>query len=654
MTTRYPFKFLDAYTREDREFFFGRDEEVDQLYKLSQQGNIIALYGAAGTGKTSLIQCGLASKFKTYDWMPLFIRRGKDIVASLDMALCDESDGAFFFAEQEQPEIPDLAAKIEAVYLASFKPLYLIFDQFEELYILAEKAEQTRFIHTFQQLLLVDQPVKLILSIREEYLGHLYDFERAVPDLLRKKLRVEPMNLDKVTTVIRGVGSRPSSNVGLLRGEEDAIAQGIFDKIRGGEKSLSIPLPYLQVFLDKLYLTITGDETRQEAATFTSAALQQMGDIGDVLRAFLDEQVLLIAGQMAQSPDTLWSILSPFVTLEGTKEPLSGEQLHKRLPDQSSSLITGALGAFVTRRILRYTERDQLYEIAHDSLARQIHARRSDEEIALLEVQRLVKGQTAMNAEAREYFTEKQLLFMDPYLERLVLGEAEKDWVKASRVQVQQEKEKTQERQAQELTETRRRLRVVRGLLFAALLALLTAAYFWNNAQQEKQRVSSLLQENLRKDNLNQLEKYNRFMAEGRNAQSQAAFEQAIEKYGLAKEFARDTQEVASAIAACRAAADRQKRFEEHLTRAAEARNQQDYEVAVAAYEAAAPLDVNTLMLRNQLADLRTQLQEQANDARDAAEALSFNPIRADFYRRTAARVESLIRRNNILQSQLP
>ena len=70
----------------------------------------------------------------------------------------------------------------------------LIFDQFEELFILGSNTEQEIFIKTVMDILQSDQPVKLIFSIREEYLGHLFDFERVVPQLLKKKLRIEPMN----------------------------------------------------------------------------------------------------------------------------------------------------------------------------------------------------------------------------------------------------------------------------------------------------------------------------------------------------------------------------------------------------------------------------------------------------------------------------
>ena len=72
----------------------------------------------------------------------------------------------------------------------------------------------------------VEQPVKMIFSIREEYLGHLDKFERVVPQLLRKKLRVEPMNFEKVSKVINGATLLEHSNVRLKAGEEQAITEG--------------------------------------------------------------------------------------------------------------------------------------------------------------------------------------------------------------------------------------------------------------------------------------------------------------------------------------------------------------------------------------------------------------------------------------------
>src|SRR3954447_6876654 len=96
---RYPFKFLDAYSKEDTDIFFGRDEEIEVLYEMIFQTSILLIYGASGTGKTSLIQCGLASRFQSHDWLALTIRRGSNINAAFEKALADA--GGAGVVEQE-------------------------------------------------------------------------------------------------------------------------------------------------------------------------------------------------------------------------------------------------------------------------------------------------------------------------------------------------------------------------------------------------------------------------------------------------------------------------------------------------------------------------------------------------------------------------
>ncbi len=211
---KYPFKFLDSYDQDDTSIFFGRDEEISTLYEMVFQSPILLVYGASGTGKTSLIQCGLAGRFQSHDWQALTIRRGSNINTAFENALAaggsnspQEEDMSWLndlmecdtetIAAVAKPLTP-LARKFKTIYLKSFRPLYLIFDQFEELFILGTKKEQLQFIETVKEILQLEQPVKMIFSIREEYLGHLNEFEKAVPQLFRKKLRVEPMNLDKV------------------------------------------------------------------------------------------------------------------------------------------------------------------------------------------------------------------------------------------------------------------------------------------------------------------------------------------------------------------------------------------------------------------------------------------------------------------------
>jgi hypothetical protein len=496
---KYPFKFLDAYGEKDSGFFFGREEEVSTLYEMVFQSPILLVYGASGTGKTSVIQCGLASKFAAHDWLALPVRRGLDINANLKKALADA--GGLVEQVSEKPNWLDkLRAKsntpaarplnyfdkaFKAIYLDSFKPVYLIFDQFEELFILGSKDEQDEFIASVVQILQVEQPVKMIFSIREEYLGNLSEFEKAVPQLFRKKLRVEPMNCNKVRQVIIGATQHPDSNVSLQPVETDEIAKGIFNKIKGTGKSLTIQLPYLQVSLDKLYLEVTGDETRQSEAVFTLAALDKMGDIGDVLQNFLEEQVAGISKKLSGNNAALtlaaiWSILSPFATLEGTKEPIDKQELYHKLPNLTTASIDLVIEAFINGRILKYNEDVDLYELAHDALAKRIAEKRSDEEIALLEIKRLIKSQTSLKADARELFSEKQLNFIEPFLKKLNLSEDERKLIKESEQAIIKNK-KAKKRQFEWFV----------GLILVALAGM-TMLAVWAMSQENKARMSAI------------------------------------------------------------------------------------------------------------------------------------------------------------------
>ncbi len=121
-----PFKFLDSYTSEDRPIFFGREVEITEVYRRIFESKILLVYGISGTGKSSLINCGLTSRFDDSDWLPLNVRRGSNIIDSLNEAFNKQ-------AITPLKKSLSVAEKLQSIYLDHFKPVYFIFDQFEEI-----------------------------------------------------------------------------------------------------------------------------------------------------------------------------------------------------------------------------------------------------------------------------------------------------------------------------------------------------------------------------------------------------------------------------------------------------------------------------------------------------------------------------------------
>lgn len=511
---KYPFKFLDAYTKEDRDIFFGRDQEIEALYRLVFQTNLLLVYGGSGTGKTSIIRCGLANRFKPSQWQDLYIRRGANINRALletiekhlpalavtegeneDLdwfeTLVEEEAGARTGVGAAMNSDHPVARALHQLYLANFTPIYLIFDQFEELYTLGEKEEQLRFVETITELVQLALPLKIILVMREEYLAKLYDLEVAVPQLRDKKLRIEPMDLPRVEEVIlHATLYNENSNVSLAKGREQEIARAIIEKIREGD--INIKLPYLQVFMDRLYELTTGEPvSRERPATIGLDTVHQAGYIGDVLADFIERQSQRIYQKMAAAygklpADIIWQILSPFATVDGTKVPIRQsdiQRLQEVLPDgfkgSEEGFVKRVIGELESARILRFRKEDQTYEVAHDTLAKQIAEKRSEEEKAFLKAKRIVTEGLATYADTHTLLSKEQLAYIRPFDQRLAAD------LEPTQIQFVRESERRRRRQI-------RQIRL--GVLGAFVIALLVIFLVFREQQKTKKALDDFLE----------------------------------------------------------------------------------------------------------------------------------------------------------------
>jgi len=436
-----PFKFLDAYEKKDKEIFFGRETDIELLYETAFKTNLMLVYGQSGTGKTSLIQCGLANRFRESDWFDIYIRRRDNIVISLQK----EIRGKALTPIEENSSIQK---GIQSLYLDFLKPVYLIFDQFEELFILGTREEQQEFFETIAHLLKATGTgsqkavsSKIIFVMREEYIARLYDFEKMVPGLFDHRIRVEQMHPLKVGEVIRGTVQA----FDIKLDEPEETIKGIIDNNRDSKGT--IQLPYLQVYLDRLYkeaeaeaikpLTSIGDKP---AVVFSPGLVKRVGKISDVMAFFLDEQTGKVRLSLKEKyPDTpeefTWQLLNSFVTEEGTNLPLDKEHIYSQFPGREK-IIDSCLDDLEKVRILRLSDREKTYEIAHDALARRIDEKRSLEEKTLLKLKKLVKDRFAAYRDTAVFLAKRELNFIEPYEEELKLDKEEINFIAKSRKKI--------------------------------------------------------------------------------------------------------------------------------------------------------------------------------------------------------------------------
>lgn len=347
--TRSPFKFLDSYQKEDKEIFFGREAETEELYDRVFETNLILLYGASGTGKTSLINCGLGNKFDTADWHPIFIRRKDNILDSFQK----EIDR---LAVKEMDKDASIAKKLRSLYLDYFKPIYLIFDQFEELFILGSLEEQTAFFELLNDILIAGLQCKVLISMREEYIAFLSDYERIVPTLFDNRQRIEKMHPSDIRDVIAGTAE--AFNIKMIDPETtlDKMIENLKDKRAG------IDLANLQVYLDRLYkkdVERKGSETGE--ITFDPPLIDAAGKLEDVLADFLEEQIFIIDRELEQQKGIKdkgipMDILFALVTDNGTKQAITLENIKENLKKRKGiepAIVDFCIERFQDMRIVR-------------------------------------------------------------------------------------------------------------------------------------------------------------------------------------------------------------------------------------------------------------------------------------------------------------
>lgn len=372
-----PFKLFEPYGPGDKDIFFGRDAEIFALYHLLQQTRIALIYGASGTGKTSLINAGLPKVFKLTDWFRVFIRRRDNINDSLR--------GELNRLRGHHEPITDLPQVIHEIFETRWIPVYLVFDQFEEIFTLGTSEERKVFFQDLQQLLTVNLPCKVILSMREEYIGHLYDYEPQVPALFEKRFRVESMQDNMVQGVIaqmcsvNGIELEHPETVEANPNQSASTAARILEQLKEGKQAAH--LPYLQIYLHYLYEHAVSTLGK---ARFTESSIQAIGKLGNVLKRFIEtkltEAQIFLRAQQAPE-DFAQQLLDEFATDEGTKQSRKRVELAAIL-DAPPGLIQVALSYFSdTAKLLRADEDEvDRYEPVHDVVAKQIHELRTAED----------------------------------------------------------------------------------------------------------------------------------------------------------------------------------------------------------------------------------------------------------------------------------
>jgi Trypsin-like peptidase domain/TIR domain len=277
---RNPYKGLRGFTADDAKDFFGRDRLSSELVKdvqgllatdevTPEQGRLLVLIGASGSGKSSVLMAGLLPKLQ-YDALPgsagwIYLEPmvpGKRPIERLALVLkAHFSDSSIKTLREDLDDDAARGLHLLATQLVkkSDTRVVLIVDQFEELFTLTEsETERQQFLELLVTACTESRgPIMVILTIRADFYDRPMQYP-ALNRLMQAHLRqVLPMDIEDLRATIE----QPAAQHDVRLSFEGNLVGDLLFEVQGYVGAL----PLLQFTLEQLFQRRSGHRLTLQA-----------------------------------------------------------------------------------------------------------------------------------------------------------------------------------------------------------------------------------------------------------------------------------------------------------------------------------------------------------------------------------------------------
>lgn len=393
-----PWLGLSSFSEETRAFFHGRDEDAAELARRVQRKLLTILFGQSGHGKTSLLRAGLVPRLRDEGYCPVYVRLD---YAPESPAPSEQIKAAIFEATRAAGTWTRTGASVAGESLWEFlhhrddtlsdtagRPLIplLIFDQFEEIFTLAQNDDTGRrraqaFLGELADLVENRPPAELdrrierdeadaakfdfaradyriLISLREDYLAHLEGLKTQMPSVTQNRVRLARFNGAQALAAVRAPAPQLVS---------EAVAEEVVRFISG-----NTDLAHAEVEPSLLSLVcreLNNARLARGQAEITADLLA--GSRETILSEFYERA-------LADQPMGVRRFIEDeLLTDSGYRESVAEERVKKGFA--AAGAKPGALAALVGRRLLRVEERLDVrrVELTHDVLCAVVKAGRA-------------------------------------------------------------------------------------------------------------------------------------------------------------------------------------------------------------------------------------------------------------------------------------
>jgi WD40 repeat protein len=355
-----PYRGLDVFDEQDAEFFFGRDRDVQRLREKLKATRFLAVLGASGSGKSSLVRAGLMPELRTDGCELVILRPGTRPLESLAAHLLRAGGrGAMRDTVDELRDDERTLHFASSLLLAdrpSTEQLVVVVDQFEEVFSLCRDEDERRafFANLLYAASVPDGAARVIVTMRADFYHRCGAYPALAQTLAAQQYLVSPIDRDGLRQTIE----EPARLVGLAL--EPGLAQTILDDVAGQPGVL----PLLEHTMLELW-------RRRVGGTMTLGGYQDAGGVQGAIAKRADD--IFASFTPSQQELARWLFLRLTQPGEGTEDTRRRAPVAELAANEGQEL--GALlRALVDARLLTTSHDDVLQgdvvEVAHEALIR--------------------------------------------------------------------------------------------------------------------------------------------------------------------------------------------------------------------------------------------------------------------------------------------
>ena len=387
-TINAPYIGPRPFEQSDRAIFFGRTQEANELVSLITAHPVVLLYAQSGGGKTSIVKAGLipllVDEERFHVLPPMRVRE--------NVAGCKPEGvkNIYMFnalSSISPPEAVNGFARLSlADYLASSKtmgdngdaccPTIVIFDQFEELFTLYPEHWEERecFFKQVRDALRKDPLLRVVFSMREDFIAELDPYASLLPEKLRTRFRMEPLRektaLGAVTEPLKRV--QTNGHRKFAPGVAETLVHNLLNiKVRTPEGIKKVSGEFVEALQLQVVCRALWDNLSPTDELITEEHLEAYGDVDKALMHFYENAIEKTATKtgIKQGKLRTW-IERTLITPNGTRGTVF------RGDTETGGIPNAVVDELENQRIMRMELRGgaQWYELTHDRFVETVQA----------------------------------------------------------------------------------------------------------------------------------------------------------------------------------------------------------------------------------------------------------------------------------------